>query len=85
MLILDSDGARLLDRRAIDELGMAPLVLMENAAVAAVAVIERRYPDARRVVVVCGRGNNGGDGMAVARHLHVAGYRATVFLLSAER
>ncbi|MEM8874707.1 MAG: NAD(P)H-hydrate epimerase [Planctomycetota bacterium] len=56
---------REIDRRAIEELGIPGIVLMENAARAVADVV-----DHDRVVIVCGGGNNGGDGYAIARHLH---------------
>ncbi len=56
--------------------------LMENAAAAIVAAIAAAYPDWRRVAVVCGPGNNGGDGLAVARLLTGRGVRVTLFTLA---
>src|SRR5215467_2436386 len=55
------------DRRTIDDIGIPSLVLMENAGRQAVAAMEAMYSDLleRQVAVLCGRGNNGGDGVAV--------------------
>lgn len=64
---------RELDRRLIAEIGLPSPVLMEHAAHLVADVLRARFPDARRVVVLCGPGNNGGDGYVVARHLAVAG------------
>jgi NAD(P)H-hydrate epimerase len=69
------------DRLAIHALGLPELVLMENAGAGAARVIRSRAvagePDeVRRVLVLCGRGNNGADGAVVARHLDCAGWRA---------
>jgi NAD(P)H-hydrate epimerase len=75
MRLLDSAEAREIDRVAIERLGLPGLVLMENAAIAAAEVIDHRFPQARRVAIACGAGNNGGDGLALARQLaarHVA-------------
>jgi NAD(P)H-hydrate epimerase len=78
---------RALDRRAIAELGIPGSVLMANAGRGAAAEIRRflrrRGQSARRlhVVVVSGKGNNGGDGFVVARSLAAAGARVRVFLV----
>ncbi|MEE9197414.1 MAG: NAD(P)H-hydrate epimerase, partial [bacterium] len=73
-----------IDREAIEGLGIPSLELMEQAGHQVVGVIAERYVplSTRRVVVVCGRGNNGGDGLVVARHLHHAGCPTEVILLS---
>jgi NAD(P)H-hydrate epimerase len=64
------------DRRIIEEVGLPGPVLMENAGAAVAAAIRERFPDARRVVVLCGKGNNGGDGFVVARRLRATGAEA---------
>lgn len=69
MKILTSEQMAAIDRRTIDEYGIPSIVLMENAAIATVDTIIENFPDARSAVVVCGTGNNGGDGFAIARHL----------------
>src|SRR5437773_11086256 len=77
---LSRSEVREVDRRAIDELGMSGLVLMENAGRGCVDVLCRvgcRGP----VVVVCGKGNNAGDGFVIARHLDLRGVRVKVLLL----
>ena len=59
--------------RATIEAGIAGIVLMENAAARVVEYIVEKYSpvDEQRILVVCGKGNNGGDGLAIARQLHV--------------
>lgn len=81
MKVLDAAAARALDRYAIDEMGLPALVLMEHAADGAVEALLGRWPGATRVVVVCGPGNNGGDGWAMARLLLVRGVDCEVIAL----
>src|SRR6058998_3726601 len=83
MRVLNSAQMREADRRTIDEIGIPSLVLMENAGREVVAAIEAVYSDLseRRVAVLCGRGNNGGDGFVVARTLIQRGVDTSVFLL----
>ena len=59
--------------RATIEAGIPGIILMENAAAARGGVYRRTFPPVseQRIVVVCGKGNNGGDGLAIARQLHV--------------
>jgi NAD(P)H-hydrate epimerase len=78
--VFTRDQSRLLDRRAVDEYGMASVVLMENAGRGCVDVLERAGIDGP-VVIVCGKGNNGGDGFVIARHLEIRGYDCRVILL----
>lgn len=65
---ISRDQSRQLDRRAVEEFGMASVMLMENAG-RGVADRLCSLGIAGRVVICCGRGNNGGDGFVVARHL----------------
>ncbi|MDX6539071.1 MAG: ADP-dependent NAD(P)H-hydrate dehydratase / NAD(P)H-hydrate epimerase [Gaiellales bacterium] len=67
------EEVRELDSRASSELGLPSIALMENAGAEAARAIRERYGDRARVSVLCGPGNNGGDGFVIARHLHVAG------------
>ncbi|NLE10456.1 MAG: NAD(P)H-hydrate dehydratase [Actinobacteria bacterium] len=64
---------RELDRVTIEEIGIPGPVLMERAALGVSQFVRSRYPD-RHTLVVCGHGNNGGDGLATARQLHLAGH-----------
>lgn len=61
------------DKKTIEEYGMPSLVLMERAALQCVQKMKRRKLNCKRVLVVCGSGNNGGDGFAIARLLHLDG------------
>jgi hydroxyethylthiazole kinase-like uncharacterized protein yjeF len=85
MRILTSTAMQTVDRKAIEEFGIPSLVLMENAALGVVDAIGAEYPDAHSVVVFCGPGNNGGDGLAIGRHLAVRGYSVTIFIASGGR
>jgi hydroxyethylthiazole kinase-like uncharacterized protein yjeF len=85
MKILTSREMRDIDRTAIEEIGIPGIVLMENAGLRIVRALKGRFPDPRdeRIVVVAGKGNNGGDGLVVARHLFNSGARPEVLLLAA--
>src|SRR5262245_40706367 len=76
---------RALDARAIGELGIPGTRLMEAAGAGAARVIVERFGPVRgrRVVSLCGRGNAGGDGFVVARHLRTRGARVRVLLAAA--
>jgi NAD(P)H-hydrate epimerase len=67
--VLTASEMRDADRRAIEEIGLPGAVLMENAGRAVADAIRGRWPGPRRLVVLCGKGNNGGDGFVAARHL----------------
>jgi len=69
-----------LDRRTIEEFGLPGLVLMENAARGALQIVLKHYPRARSIAVLCGKGNNGGDGLAMARYFQSRGLQVTVYL-----
>lgn len=76
---------RALDRIAIDQFSILGVELMTRAGAAAFAVLRHRWPQARRITVACGGGNNGGDGFVVARLAHAAGLKVTVSLLAEAR
>ncbi|MDX1763355.1 MAG: NAD(P)H-hydrate dehydratase [bacterium] len=83
MKVANGKEMRALDRKAIEDYGIPGLVLMENAALGVVRAMEGRYGsmEKKRVLIACGKGNNGGDGLAVARHLTNRGAVASVFLV----
>ena len=76
---LSRDEVRSLDRRAIEEYGMAGIVLMENAGRNAAGVIDSLWPG-RAVCIACGKGNNAGDGFVIARHLELLGHDVRLLL-----
>jgi hydroxyethylthiazole kinase-like uncharacterized protein yjeF len=79
--ILDNAAMREADRHTIETLGVPGIVLMENAARGIVETLCTRYPEAKRLLIVCGPGNNGGDGLAAARHLSNRGIGVEVVLI----
>ncbi len=82
MKLVTAAQMRELDRRAVEEVGIPSLVLMENAGRTTFQVLKKEFPRlGGPVAVVAGRGNNGGDGFVVARYLANAGDPVTVFLL----
>ncbi len=73
---------RELDRAAIQDHGIPGVVLMENAARGAFEMLMELFAPLNRVSIFCGKGNNGGDGFVIARHLLNAGLDPEVFLLA---
>jgi len=73
------------DRHCLEDLGMPGPVLMENAGLRCVELLDLklRQVGGKRIVVCAGKGNNGGDGFVIARHLALAGARVRVFLTAA--
>ncbi len=84
MKILTAGQMREIDRRAFEEFGIPGVLLMENAGrrVAEEVRSLRGNLAEERIVIVCGRGNNGGDGFVAARHLFNLGARPRIFLLA---
>ena len=86
MRVCYPEEMRLLDSIAINEYSIPGIVLMENAALACVSEIEKHFENLHKlsVAIVCGKGNNGGDGFAIARHLFNKGCNLDVFLTLGE-
>ncbi|NLG83181.1 MAG: NAD(P)H-hydrate dehydratase [Firmicutes bacterium] len=84
MFVVTGREMAALDAAAQQEYGLPGLVLMENAGREVAGTIEARYGSPLRVAVVCGPGNNGGDGLVAARHLYLRGHRVEVWLLAEE-
>lgn len=87
MKILTSQQMKDIDRKAIQEIGIIGPILMENAGIQITKEILTKFPDIRKekVVIVAGKGNNGGDGFVVARHLFNRGCRPVVLLLAMKK
>lgn len=79
-LLFDTRAARRIDQEATAMLGGDGYVLMQRAGAAAWRVLRERWPRARRIVVACGGGNNGGDGFVLARLALQAGFDVRVVL-----
>jgi hydroxyethylthiazole kinase-like uncharacterized protein yjeF len=81
MQILTAADMQETDRRTIDDFGVGIDTLMDRAGWAVFQFCTTRYPIANQVVVLCGKGNNGGDGLVAARYLARSGRSVTVLLL----
>lgn len=84
MKIVNAEQMQALDRGATSAYGIPSILLMENAARGLVDQIETDFGPlkAKRIVIFAGRGNNGGDGLAAARHLRMRGAKVAVYLFS---
>jgi ADP-dependent NAD(P)H-hydrate dehydratase / NAD(P)H-hydrate epimerase len=82
MKIVSAAEMRGIDRVTTERFGVPSLTLMENAGTAVANFVLSWYPDARRIGVICGKGNNGGDGFVAARKLNEAGREVAVLLLA---
>ena len=81
MKVVTAAEMREIDRVTIEEMGLPALVLMERAG-AAVAAKAEELLSGKKVLVLCGSGSNGGDGLVAARHLFNKGYHVNVLLLA---
>src|SRR5271165_5239770 len=83
MKVLSAAEMQACDRATTERFGVPSFDQMRRAAAAVAMFARDGYPRARRVTIVCGRGNNGGDGMMTARLLGGSGLHVTVLLLGA--
>lgn len=79
--IVNSIEMKEIDRHTIEEIGIPSMVLMERAALSVVEELEKNITKEDKTLCLCGSGNNGGDGIAVARLLHQKGYPVAVRFL----
>jgi NAD(P)H-hydrate epimerase len=79
---LTRDQVRELDRRAIDGFGVPGVVLMENAGRGCAELLMRLNPERKPTVILCGPGNNGGDGFVISRHLDNHGWPVSVHVVA---
>ncbi len=82
MKIVTAAEMREIDRATTEKFGVPSIQLMENAGTAVAEFCTAEFPQAHRIAVICGRGNNGGDGFVAARKLHEAGRAISVLLLA---
>jgi hydroxyethylthiazole kinase-like uncharacterized protein yjeF len=84
MKLLTADQMRCMDSYAINTVGIPGIVLMENAGRSVVDTIEEFFEPEwpLKAAVFCGKGNNGGDGFVVARHLEQRGHKTVIYLLA---
>ncbi|MCM1259199.1 MAG: NAD(P)H-hydrate dehydratase [Roseburia sp.] len=78
--MLSSQEMKEFDKNTIEHFGIPSMVLMERAALSVFQLIKERFPKTESVLVICGPGNNGGDGFAIARLLFLTGYPVSVYL-----
>src|SRR5687767_14513160 len=83
--VLTSDESRAYDRYLIKDLGLSQLVLMENAARGALRAMEDWLTASGTVLIFCGKGNNGGDGLALARLLHERDVEVVVLIAASAK
>jgi NAD(P)H-hydrate epimerase len=76
-----AEQVRELDRTAIEDLAIPGLILMERAGVASYKLLRAKWPEAQDITILCGTGNNGGDGFVVARFALQAGIAVRVLQL----
>jgi len=82
MKIVSAAEMREIDRNTTEKFGVPSLTLMENAGKAVADHVSTQYTYAQNIAVICGKGNNGGDGFVAARHLHLSGKQVRVLLLA---
>jgi len=84
MKILTPGEMAELDRITIEEVGIPSEVLMENASRGLYEAVKRYFPHVRKVLILVGKGNNGGDGIALGRLLHLKGFEVHLYLVFGE-
>ncbi len=82
MKVVTAQEMRQIDQQTIEHIGIPGAVLMEHAGTAVVRAIRQHFPECQRIAVIVGKGNNGGDGLVVARQFAHAGQPVQIFLVS---
>ena len=86
MILVTADEMQQMDRRTIESFGIPGRLLMENAGRGAAQFFLKHFSDLKnkRIGIIAGRGNNGGDGFVIARYLAQSGFAVQVYLLAAK-
>ncbi len=84
MILVTANEMQAMDRQTIEDFGIPGVVLMENAGRGATRFLLEQIPDIenKKVGIIAGRGNNGGDGFVMARYLKQKGIQVQVYLLA---
>ena len=82
MKVVTAAEMRQIDQDTIEGIGIPGIVLMETAGSAIVRAIQQHYPTCKRIGILAGKGNNGGDGIVIARQLAHIGHDVHLFLVS---
>ena len=82
MKVVTAQEMRQIDQQTIQQIGIPGVVLMEHAGSAVVRAIHGHFPECGSIAIVVGKGNNGGDGLVIARQLALSGQPIQIFLVS---
>jgi len=80
MKVVLNEEMRKIDKQTIEKCGIPGIILMENAGLSVIEEILKEFDTDSKFTIICGRGNNGGDGFVIARHLYARGYDINVFV-----
>ncbi|GAB6071059.1 bifunctional ADP-dependent NAD(P)H-hydrate dehydratase/NAD(P)H-hydrate epimerase [Thiomicrorhabdus hydrogeniphila] len=78
MKLYSAQSSQAIDQDAIKNEGIAGLLLMKRAGFFAFDVLQKNWPESKHIHIICGTGNNGGDGYVIAQYAHIAGFKVTV-------
>lgn len=85
MKLYSAQSSQAIDRDAIQNLGIPGILLMKRAGFFAFDALQRNWPDSKQLHVICGTGNNGGDGFIIAQYAYLAGFKVQVSLIGSEQ
>jgi len=85
MKIATRQQVREIDRATIEDYKIPGLVLMENAGRSVTEIITKNYSNVNNIAILCGTGNNGGDGFVIARHLISKGFNTATYICGDEK